>query len=98
MKFSNFTWPEELAIIDRTMKAISGMTDPEELVGVYWEGIGELSPIQDYVAVSRRGVEPPYYLVTRSAVHRTSTRGRSATACPSCPAGCSARSSTPTSR
>src|SRR6266850_5425684 len=60
-------WPEELAIIDKTMKAISGVTDPEELVNVYWEGIGELLPIGDYVSVSRRGVEPPFYLVTRSS-------------------------------
>jgi hypothetical protein len=28
-------WQEELAIVDRTMKAISGITDPEELVSVY---------------------------------------------------------------
>ena len=60
-------WREELEIIDRTMKAISGVTDPEELVDVYWENIGELLPIQDYVAVSRRDVEPPFYLVTRSS-------------------------------
>ena len=26
-------WQEELEIVDRTMKAISGITDPEELVG-----------------------------------------------------------------
>ena len=60
-------WQEELAIIDRTMKAISGVTDPEELVEVYWEGIGDLLPIHDYVAVSRRDIEPPFYLVTRSS-------------------------------
>ncbi|MBC7833969.1 MAG: PP2C family protein-serine/threonine phosphatase [Phycisphaerales bacterium] len=60
-------WQEELEIIDRTMKAISGITDPEELVDAYWSGIGELLPIEDYVAVSRRGVEPPYYLITRSS-------------------------------
>jgi sigma-B regulation protein RsbU (phosphoserine phosphatase) len=60
-------WREELEIIDRTMKAISGVTDPEELVGVYWENIHELLPIHDYVAVSRRDVEAPYYLVTRSS-------------------------------
>lgn len=60
-------WKEELAIIDRTMKAISGITDPEELVDVYWQGIGELLPIGDYVALSRRGVQPPHYLITRSS-------------------------------
>src|SRR4051812_23330972 len=60
-------WAEELAIVDRTMKAISGITDPQQLVDVYWEGIGELWPVHDYVSLSRRAVEPPYYLVTRSS-------------------------------
>src|SRR5215471_21701004 len=60
-------WREELAIIDRTMKAISGVTDPEELVDVYWSGIGDLIAINDYVALSRRNVEPPFYLITRSS-------------------------------
>src|SRR5687767_15280464 len=60
-------WREELAIIDRTMKAISGVTDPEELVEIYWDGIGELVGMGDYCAVSRRNVEPPFYLVTRSS-------------------------------
>src|SRR5206468_12716992 len=59
-------WQEELAIIDRTMKAISGITDPEELVSVYWNGIGELIAVENYVAFSRRGEPPPYYRFTRS--------------------------------
>lgn len=61
------SWQNDLEIIDRTMKTISGMTDPEELVNAYWSGIGELIRIEDYLAVSRRYVEPPYYLVTRSS-------------------------------
>jgi sigma-B regulation protein RsbU (phosphoserine phosphatase) len=60
-------WREELAIIDRTMKAISGVTDPEELVGIYWNSISELIPIHDYVSVSRRGEQPPFFRVTRSS-------------------------------
>lgn len=60
-------WREELDIIDRTMKAISGITDPEDLVTVYWNGIGELIRIGDYVSTSRRGIEPPYYFITRSS-------------------------------
>lgn len=49
------------------MKAVSGITDPNELVQVYWDGVGELWPIEDYLALSRRGVEPPKYVITRSA-------------------------------
>jgi sigma-B regulation protein RsbU (phosphoserine phosphatase) len=60
-------WQEELAIVDQTMKAISGITDPEELVSVYWEGIGKIITIGNYVSMSRRNVEPPGYLVTRSS-------------------------------
>jgi sigma-B regulation protein RsbU (phosphoserine phosphatase) len=60
-------WREELEIVDRTMRAISGVTDPEELVDIYWEGIGQLISLPNYVAVSRRGERPPYYLVTRSS-------------------------------
>ncbi|MFO0896187.1 MAG: PP2C family protein-serine/threonine phosphatase [Pirellulales bacterium] len=60
-------WQEELAIIDATMKAISGVTDPEELIGIYWDGIGQLVAIDDFVSVSRRNVEPPFYLITRSS-------------------------------
>jgi sigma-B regulation protein RsbU (phosphoserine phosphatase) len=61
------SWQEELEIIDRTLRAISGVTDPEELITIYWNGIGELLPAQDHLAVSRRGVEAPYYLITRSS-------------------------------
>jgi sigma-B regulation protein RsbU (phosphoserine phosphatase) len=60
-------WREELEIIDRTMKAISSVSDPEDLVDAYWNGIGELVSIGNYVAVSRRNIEPPQYLVTRSS-------------------------------
>jgi sigma-B regulation protein RsbU (phosphoserine phosphatase) len=60
-------WQEELEIIDRTMRAISSITDPEKLVSAYWNGIYELLPNRDHMAVSRRGVEPPYFLVTRSS-------------------------------
>jgi sigma-B regulation protein RsbU (phosphoserine phosphatase) len=60
-------WQEELAIIDRTMLAISGVRDPEKLVETYWGGVGELIAIDDYVALSRRGVDPPHYLITRSS-------------------------------
>ncbi|HSV15088.1 MAG TPA: PP2C family protein-serine/threonine phosphatase [Tepidisphaeraceae bacterium] len=60
-------WQEELAIIDRTMKAISDVTDPEELVHIYWEGIGELLPIRDYLSLSRRELRSPEYLITRGS-------------------------------
>jgi sigma-B regulation protein RsbU (phosphoserine phosphatase) len=60
-------WREELDIIDRTMKAISSITDPADLVEAYWNGIGKLVPGNDYVALSRRRVDPPLYIITRSS-------------------------------
>ena len=60
-------WTEELDIVDRTMKAISSVSDPEELVDVYWNGIGQLIPTFGYVALSRRNEQPPFYVVTRSS-------------------------------
>src|SRR5690242_2812822 len=67
MRKERLPWQQELEIVDRTMKAISGITDPEELVNAYWNGIGELIPVMEYVSLSRRNVEPPYYLITRSS-------------------------------
>jgi phosphoserine phosphatase RsbU/P len=67
MSMKRRPWREELEIIDRTMRAISGITDPEELVGTYYNGIGSLIPVNDYVSLSRRNVERPFYLITRSS-------------------------------
>ncbi len=67
MRSGRHSWQEELEIIDRTMKAVSSVSDPEELVDVYWNGIGELLPIYDYIALSRRDVPPPGFLITRSS-------------------------------
>jgi sigma-B regulation protein RsbU (phosphoserine phosphatase) len=63
----NLPWQEQLEIIDKTMRALSLISDPEELVNSYWEGIGDLVPVRDFLSVSRRGIEAPGYLVTRSS-------------------------------
>src|SRR4029079_15200029 len=60
-------WQEELAIIDETMSAISGVSDPEELVQIYWDGIGKLITVGHYVSVSRRNEPAPFYVITRSS-------------------------------
>lgn len=67
MKYQRRPWPEELAIIDNVMKTVSDIKDPEEMVRLYWDGIGGLVPGDHYLALSRRGVEPPTYLITRSS-------------------------------
>jgi len=60
-------WQEELAVVDKTMKAISGLTDPEEIVEQYYNGIGSLIPSNDYVSISRRYAQKPDYVITRSS-------------------------------
>lgn len=71
MAITRKSWQDQLAIIDRTMRAISDVSDPNRLVQIYWDGIDELTPQVDYLAVSRRGVEPPEFLITRSARFKT---------------------------
>ena len=60
-------WREELQIIDDTMRAISSVSDPEELVEIYWNGIGKLITVGHYVSLSRREETPPNYVITRSS-------------------------------
>jgi sigma-B regulation protein RsbU (phosphoserine phosphatase) len=60
-------WQEELEIVDRTLREISGVSDPEQLINTYWNGIGKLIPANDYIALSRRDVARPNYLITRSS-------------------------------
>src|SRR5262245_19437972 len=67
MLLSRRPWQEELDIVDRVMKSISDITEPEEMVEVYWSGIAELLPGDGFVALSRRDVEPPEYIINRSS-------------------------------
>lgn len=60
-------WEEELETIDRVMRDISGVTDPEKLVEIYFNGVGEFFPSDDYLAISRRNLEPPLYRITRAS-------------------------------
>jgi sigma-B regulation protein RsbU (phosphoserine phosphatase) len=67
MSRPQLSWQAQLEIIDRTMRAISGISEPEELVDAYWSGISDLVKIVNFVAVSRRHCEPPQYHITRSS-------------------------------
>lgn len=67
MLYRRRPWQEELEIIDRVMKSVSDITEPEEMVDAYWNGIADLIPSEDYLALSRRNVEPPEYIITRSS-------------------------------
>lgn len=60
-------WREELELIDRLMRDVSDINDPDQLVQKYWDGVHDLFPVEHYLSLSRRGVEPPEFLVTRSS-------------------------------
>ncbi|MEA5556278.1 PP2C family protein-serine/threonine phosphatase [Nodularia spumigena] len=60
-------WQEELDLIDRLMRDVSDINDPDQLVQKYWDGVHDLFPVEHYLSLSRRGVEPPEFLVTRSS-------------------------------
>lgn len=60
-------WRQELQIVDAAMRSVSDVTDPNLMVRAYWDSIRELLPDADYLALSRRGIEPPDFLITRSA-------------------------------
>ena len=67
MLITRRSWQEELSIVNNAMKAISGISDPDLFVKTYFDSIGELMPLHDFLSLSRRNVEPPYYLITRSS-------------------------------
>jgi len=65
MKFDN--WRDEFNYVDKMMKSVSGISDPQEMFNLYGDAVDGLFPVDDWMAVSRRGVEFPYYRITRSS-------------------------------
>lgn len=60
-------WLERLAVVDELMRNVSKQTDPQELVNMYGDAVSRLYPIDQYLALSRRGLESPYYRITRNS-------------------------------
>lgn len=61
------SWRDELLRVDRTLRAMSAETDPEEVINIFWESMGPLRQFKEYLAVSLRDVERPTVVVTRSS-------------------------------
>lgn len=59
-------WRNELSLVVDLMKDVSRQTDPQELVRIYGEGIEKLMPERHFLALSRRGLDAPWYRITRS--------------------------------
>jgi phosphoserine phosphatase RsbU/P len=64
-------WRPRLSQIVELMKDMSRHTDPQEMVRSYGAKIGEILPIDRRISLSRRGLEAPYFLITRSSTWKT---------------------------
>lgn len=60
-------WPERLRHIVQTMRDLSRQTDPEEMVDVYASRMRGSIPSERTVSLSRRGLDSPWYRITRSS-------------------------------
>jgi sigma-B regulation protein RsbU (phosphoserine phosphatase) len=59
-------WQQRLAYIVETMKETSRMTRPQEMVRNYATRMRSAMPSDWFLSISRRGVEPPQYVIARS--------------------------------
>jgi sigma-B regulation protein RsbU (phosphoserine phosphatase) len=59
-------WQSRLGQVEALMRAVSLETDPQSLVNTYAEGAKKLFTTDQLVGVSRRELESPHYIITRS--------------------------------
>ena len=59
-------WKERLALTVTTMRDMSRQTDPQEMRRIYVEHMRRLRPLDGSLSISRRGLQPPWYRITRS--------------------------------
>jgi phosphoserine phosphatase RsbU/P len=60
-------WQERLAYIVDAMREMSMQTDAQEMVRSYGSRVRSLLPVARWLSVSRRGLEAPWYRITRSS-------------------------------
>lgn len=65
--FGGGDWRQRLSHIVETMRDVSHQTDPTEMVRIYRGRMAELARVDGFLSLSRRGLEPPAYLVARSS-------------------------------
>lgn len=63
----NRDWKEDLRVVDSLMRDVSRESDPQRLVNLYGDAVERMFPVDLYVALSRRGLEPPMYRMTRNS-------------------------------
>src|SRR5688572_5808903 len=60
------SWQDRLKFIVQTMRDMSRATDPQDMVNMYGETMGDIVPSDRFVALSRRQLEKPHVRITRS--------------------------------
>src|SRR4051812_16231902 len=65
--FGDEGWQHRLAQIAEMMREMSLQEDPQSMVRTYGARVRKLLPTDRWVSISRRGLEPPQYRITRSS-------------------------------
>jgi sigma-B regulation protein RsbU (phosphoserine phosphatase) len=60
-------WEERLATVVATMREMSLQDDPQAVVKSYGARMRELLPVDGWLSISRRGLEAPWFRITRSS-------------------------------
>lgn len=58
-------WRARLAVSAEVMKELSRYSDPQEMYSVFSRRMAQLFPVSRQMSISRRGLQYPYYRVTR---------------------------------
>ncbi|HWE03821.1 MAG TPA: PP2C family protein-serine/threonine phosphatase [Tepidisphaeraceae bacterium] len=64
---SDSPYDDRMSFIVDTMREMSRISDPQELVRVYGARMRQVMQIDGMVSLSRRGLQPPHYRITRSS-------------------------------
>ncbi|MDB5294676.1 MAG: hypothetical protein JWO31_659, partial [Phycisphaerales bacterium] len=62
----NLPWPERLAFFVDMMRDLSRQTKPQDMVRTYGKRMRQVMPSDASVSLSRRGLEAPWFRITRS--------------------------------
>ncbi len=61
-------WEERLATVVATMHEMSLQDDPQAVVRSYGARVRQLLPVDRWISISRRGLEAPWYRITRASI------------------------------
>lgn len=62
------SWRDRMDRIVATVREMSRLTDPQEMVRAYGRRMREIMPVDGFISLSRRDLSPPRYRITRSSL------------------------------